>query len=78
MTRPWRTCWPRGWDGGLRPPSGSDFLAVVDANVGFNKANFAVQPVIDYRVAAGEDGGLLATATITFTHTAAPGTRSGV
>ncbi len=62
----------RGWDGGLRPPSGSDFLAVVDANVGFNKANAAVQPAIDYRVVA-EEGGLIATATVTFTHTAPPG-----
>ena len=62
----------RGWDGGLRPPADSDFLAVVDANVGFNKANAAVQPAIDYRVVEA-GGGLVATATITFTHTAPPG-----
>lgn len=62
----------RGWDGALRPRPGADFLAVVDANVGFNKANAAVQPAIDYRVDTAK-GGLIATLTITFTHTAAMG-----
>ncbi|PKO23486.1 MAG: hypothetical protein CVU38_03800 [Chloroflexi bacterium HGW-Chloroflexi-1] len=58
-----------GWDGGLRPPEGSDFLAVVDSNVGFNKANAAVQSTIDYRVAE-VSGRLEATLTLTYTHTA--------
>lgn len=57
----------RGWDGGLRPPAGSDFLAVIDSNVGFNKANAAVTPAIAYAVAPA-DGGLMATLTITYTH----------
>lgn len=62
----------RGWDGGLRPPKRGDFLAVVDSNVGFNKANAAVQPQIAYAVAPA-DGGLIATLTLTYTHTAQDG-----
>lgn len=62
----------RGWDGGLRPPVGSDFLAVVDSNVGFNKANAAVAQQIAYRVEPAA-GGLAATLTLTYTHTAPAG-----
>ncbi len=62
----------RGWDGGLRLPERSDFLGVVDSNVGFNKANSFVREALDYRV---EDvqGGLEATLTITYTHGAPAG-----
>lgn len=62
----------RGWDGGLRPPQGSDFLAVIDSNMGFNKANAAVRQQIGYRVEPTE-GGLAATLALTYTHTAAAG-----
>lgn len=62
----------RGWDGGLRPPPRSDFLAVVDSNVGFNKANAAVRLQIAHRVEPA-DGGLAATVTLTYTHTAQDG-----
>lgn len=62
----------QGWDGGLRPPPGGDFLAVVDSNVGFNKVNAVVKPALAYRVAPG-DGGLEATLVITYTHTAPAG-----
>lgn len=62
----------RGWDGGLRPPAAGDFLAVIDSNVGFNKANAAVGQRIAYRVEPA-DGGLTATLTLTYTHNAAPG-----
>ncbi len=62
----------RGWDGGLRPPAASDFLAVIDSNVGFNKANAAIGQQIAYRVEPA-DGGLTATLTLTYTHNAAPG-----
>ncbi len=58
-----------GWDGSLRPPAESDFLAVVDTNVGFNKANAAVMEGIAYRVAPA-NGGLEATLTLSYTHTA--------
>ncbi len=59
------------WDGALQSPSGSDLLAVIDTNVGFNKVNAAVQPQIDYRVAP-DGAGLIATLTLTYTHTARP------
>lgn len=62
----------RGWDGGLRPPEGSDFLAVIDSNVGYNKVNAVVRPALRYRVDAA-DSGLAATLTITYTHTAPAG-----
>jgi hypothetical protein len=64
----------QGWDGSLRPPAAGDFLAVIDANVGFNKSNAAVTEAIAYRVepvAGGSTtGGLEATVTLTYTHTA--------
>jgi hypothetical protein len=59
----------RGWDGALRPRDGSDFLAVVDSNVGFNKANAAVKQEIAYRVSQASNG-VEATLTLTYTHTA--------
>ena len=62
----------QGWDGGLRPPADSDFLAVVDTNVGFNKTNAAVTEAIAYRVEPANDG-LEATLTLTYTHTAPAG-----
>ena len=62
----------RGWDGSLRPPAESDFLAVVDSNVGFNKANAAVTEAIAYRVEPANKG-LEASLTLTYTHTAPAG-----
>jgi len=62
----------QGWDGGLRAPKASDFLAVVDTNVGFNKTNAAVVEGIAYRVEP-LNGGLEATVTLTYTHTAPSG-----
>ena len=67
-----KTLAAQGWDGGLRPPKESDFLAVVDSNVGFNKVNAAVQQAIAYRVEP-VSGGLDATLTLTYTHTAPAG-----
>jgi hypothetical protein len=64
-----KTLAAQGWDGGLRPPKESDFLAVVDSNVGFNKVNAAVQQAIAYHVEP-VSGGLDATLTLTYTHTA--------
>jgi hypothetical protein len=51
----------RGWDGALAPPETGDFLAVIDANVGFNKANAALNIRHGYRVesaAAGPEAAL--------------------
>ena len=67
-----KTLAAQGWDGGLRPPKESDFLAVVDSNVGFNKVNAAVQQAIAYRVEPVSSG-LDATLTLTYTHTAPAG-----
>ena len=67
-----KTLAEQGWDGGLRPPKGSDFLAVVDSNVGFNKTNAAVVEEIAYRLAPMNEG-LEATLTLTYTHTAPAG-----
>jgi hypothetical protein len=55
----------QGWDGALRPAT-SDYLLVVDANLGFNKANAAVQERLDYRVLVYTDG--TAQATLTARH----------
>ena len=65
----------QGWDGSLRPPTEGDFLAVVDSNVGFNKANAAVTEAIAYRVEPA-NGALDATLTLTYTHTAPAGAES--
>jgi hypothetical protein len=62
----------QGWDGSLRPPAEGDFLAVVDANVGFNKTNAAVAEAIAYRLAPANDG-LESTLTLTYTHAAPAG-----
>ncbi len=62
----------RGWDGGLRPRQDSDFLAVIDSNVGYNKANAVVRPALRYAVMA-QDGGLVASLVISYTHTAPAG-----
>ncbi len=53
----------------MRPPADSDFLLVVDSNVGFNKANMLVRQRIEY-VAEEAGAGLEATLRLTYTHTA--------
>ncbi len=55
-----------GWDGGLHPGTG-DFLAVFDANVGFNKVNAVVTREIEYAVAREADT-WTARLVITYTH----------
>ena len=59
-----------GWDGSLQPEPDSDFLALVDTNMGYNKVNAVVKPVLDYTVTWPADTTQpgLATATITYTH----------
>jgi len=53
----------QGWDGALRPAA-SDYLLVVDTNMGFNKANGLVQQSIDYQVLIDADGTAEATLTV--------------
>jgi hypothetical protein len=57
-----------GWDGALRPGTG-DFLMVVDANVGYNKASAKVQEAITYEVDLSRRPPR-ATLTLVYTHTA--------
>lgn len=60
----------QGWDGGLHPEANADFLAVVDANVGYNKVDAAIQRSLDYRVTwpDGPDAGGQAVLSLTYTH----------
>jgi len=59
-----------GWDGSLQPEKGRDFLAVVDTNMGYNKADAAIERALDYRVAwpDGLRSPAQATLTLTYTH----------
>ncbi len=53
----------RGWDGALRQTS-SDYVLVVDTNMGFNKVNASVRQSLDYRVLISVDGTAQATLTV--------------
>jgi hypothetical protein len=55
----------RGWDGDFPPPS-NDFLAVVDSNISFNKANLFTDQALDYRVELAADGGAVATLNVAY------------
>jgi hypothetical protein len=59
----------KGWNGALRAAPG-DYLMVVDANVGFNKASARVDQHITYRVALAGDGSAQAHATLVYRHQA--------
>ncbi len=61
----------RGWDGALRP-TGEDFLMIVDANVGYNKASARVQETITYEVDLRRNPPQ-ATLTLVYTHTVPTG-----
>jgi hypothetical protein len=60
----------QGWDGALRTTAGSDFLAVIDTNMGYNKVDAAMQRALDYQVSwtDGVDQPAQATLTLTYTH----------
>ncbi len=53
----------QGWDGALQQ-TGSDYLMVVDSNIGFNKVNALVEERIVYEVTLEADGAAQATLTI--------------
>jgi len=57
----------RGWDGAYPPPA-DDFVAVVDTNVGYNKANLVTLQELDYSVALGPAGAADAMLTVTYTN----------
>ena len=63
-----------GWDGAVR--SGDrDFLMVVDANVGYSKANRSIRQEFAYEVDLRDPTTPVATLTMTYTHTALANTR---
>jgi hypothetical protein len=58
----------QGWDGSLRPGAG-DFLAIIDANLGYNKTNARIRQTATYEVdlrTAQPHASLV----LTYTHTA--------
>lgn len=56
-----------GWDGALRE-SGGDYLMVVDANLGFNKATSLIDESVEYHVALRDDGTAAAELSLTYVH----------
>ena len=58
-----------GWDGSVQPRASGDFLLVVDANMGYNKANGSIERGFVYDVNLGEKSAEL---TINYIHTAPP------
>ncbi len=59
----------RNWNGALQPAQ-SDYLMVVDSNVGFNKASALVDRQVTYQIALAEDGSARARATLVYEHRA--------
>ncbi|MBN1872981.1 MAG: DUF4012 domain-containing protein [Anaerolineae bacterium] len=57
----------RGWDGSLRTPD-ADFLMLVEANVGYNKASTKIQRALAYQVDLTQSMPQ-ATVTLAYTHT---------
>lgn len=59
-----------GWDGGLKPPTSGDFLALVDTNFGYNKADAVLQRTLQYQVEwpQGPTQPAVATVAITYRH----------
>ncbi len=72
ITQPWmaQQLGLLGWDGALRPPANSDFVALVDMNMGFNKVDAVLQRGLTYSVTwpDGPTAPALATAVITYSH----------
>lgn len=58
------------WDGAIAPAAGSDFLALVDTNVGYNKVDAVLDRSLDYRVTwpDGSAAPAVAQATVTYRH----------
>ncbi len=60
-----------GWDGSL-PDVSSDFLMIVDANLGFNKANSLIDEAYTYTVQLNPDRSAAAQLAVNYTHRGAP------
>lgn len=59
----------KNWAGSLQPASG-DYLMVVEANLGFNKANALVEQQVNYQVSLAKDGSAQARANLVYHHSA--------
>jgi nucleoside-diphosphate-sugar epimerase len=67
----------RGWDGSVSQNSG-DYLYVVDANVGGNKANYYIDKTINYSVREqSRNGRLVGELNLTYVHTGTSNTWPG-
>lgn len=64
----------RRWDGAVRPPANSDFLLMVNNNVGFNKTNAVLDMQASYQVDLSQPEAPQATLSITY-HNRAPGNK---
>lgn len=60
-----------GWNGRLAAEPDSDFLAIVESNVGYTKSNLYVEKSVDYQVAISPEGEANGRLTIRYTHTRA-------
>lgn len=58
------------WDGGLHPDEGSDFIAWIDSNLGYNKADAVIERSLAYSVEwpDGDAQPALATLTMSYRH----------
>lgn len=57
-----------GWDGGLHPEKGADFIALVDSNLGYNKVDSVLERSVDYQVSWPNGDGQPAQAVLTVTY----------
>ncbi|MBI4299984.1 MAG: DUF4012 domain-containing protein [Chloroflexi bacterium] len=57
-----------GWDGSLAPTT-SDYLAVIDSNVGFDKISSQIAETVEYQVAVPDKGRAKARVTVTYRNT---------
>lgn len=58
-----------GWDGRIQTQPGSDYLSLIDTNMGYNKANAAIERALHYSVTwPTADGPATATVTIEYQH----------
>lgn len=58
----------QGWDGRLAPEAGSDFISLVDMNMGYNKVNAVLERSLSYKVTWPDGPTAPAQATLTATY----------
>jgi hypothetical protein len=57
------------WDGRLENPDAQDFLAIVDTNMGFTKANLQINHAVNYHIMIDDKGNGEAQLDVIYTHT---------